>query len=532
MAKYTKNPNTNIMGRYPDGYQKASQNAGSNKMVWFNRAPTTQDYSNWFIGATWIDMSTLPASDPDIYMLVSKENKIATWIKCGSGIKYLRGDNSIAVYPTNSGYIDLLGTANEIITTEDAGNNKITWSLGGHVATQYTTDDGNSATPSSKNLNVYGGTAGRNINTASVHGSDTLRVEMNNAITLGDLMPPIAAGNNALSCTTGDINVAAGNIKLPNTNGTATQGVIKFGSQCRIHDYGILSVYIGHDAGNTTNTASTGSVGIGHDVLQSLTSGGNNIAIGQYSLVNLSTGSFNLAVGTWSGQALISGDYNTFIGAREAGLTVTSGSYNTALGNSALRQITTGSRNISIQRNNDAITLADSDNIMIGTSGYAGSNHILAIGSHGAGDYQVNRAFIAGIRGITTGVADAIPVLIDSNHQLGTVSSSIRYKENVKDLGEESREIYNLNPVTFNYKTDETKTKQYGLIAEEVATHLPRLVVYDEEGNPETIKYHELPILLLNELIEEHKIVKNLRERVRILEEQVSMLLENLSKLE
>jgi hypothetical protein len=29
---------------------------------------------------------------------------------------------------------------------------------------------------------------------------------------------------------------------------------------------------------------------------------------------------------------------------------------------------------------------------------------------------------------------------------------------------------------------------------------LPQLIVYDLEGNPQTVKYHELPVLLLNEI--------------------------------
>ena len=43
-----------------------------------------------------------------------------------------------------------------------------------------------------------------------------------------------------------------------------------------------------------------------------------------------------------------------------------------------------------------------------------------------------NTVFINNIRGVTTGNAKAINVLIDSAGQLGTVSSSIRYKENIK----------------------------------------------------------------------------------------------------
>ena len=41
---------------------------------------------------------------------------------------------------------------------------------------------------------------------------------------------------------------------------------------------------------------------------------------------------------------------------------------------------------------------------------------------------------------------------------------------------------------------------EYGLIAEEVAEVFPELVVYDEEGEPFTVKYHLLSSMLLNEL--------------------------------
>ena len=41
---------------------------------------------------------------------------------------------------------------------------------------------------------------------------------------------------------------------------------------------------------------------------------------------------------------------------------------------------------------------------------------------------------------------------------------------------------------------------EFGLIAEEVAEVFPELVVYDEEGRPETVKYHLLAPLLLREL--------------------------------
>jgi len=46
---------------------------------------------------------------------------------------------------------------------------------------------------------------------------------------------------------------------------------------------------------------------------------------------------------------------------------------------------------------------------------------------------------------------------------------------------------------------------EYGLIAEEVAEVFPELVVYGKDGEPETVRYHVLVPLLLNELQKERR---------------------------
>ena len=112
--------------------------------------------------------------------------------------------------------------------------------------------------------------------------------------------------------------------------------------------------------------------------------------------------------------------------------------------------------------------------------------------------------FIDGIVGVT--VANDVPVLIDTTTgQLGTTPSSRRYKENIESMENGySERIHNLKPVLFTYKKDAKKTKTWGLIAEQVQEVFPELVINDVEGNPLTVRYHELPVLLLNEVIK-HK---------------------------
>ena len=68
-----------------------------------------------------------------------------------------------------------------------------------------------------------------------------------------------------------------------------------------------------------------------------------------------------------------------------------------------------------------------------------------------------------------------------------------------------------LKPVTFHYKSDQTGTPQYGLVAEEVAEVNPDLVIYDPDGKPYTVRYEAVNAMLLNEFLNEH--CKNTRNR-------------------
>lgn len=76
----------------------------------------------------------------------------------------------------------------------------------------------------------------------------------------------------------------------------------------------------------------------------------------------------------------------------------------------------------------NALTTGD-NNIDIGNGGVAAEANTIRLGTAGT----QTKAFVAGIRGITTGVNNAIAVMIDSNGQLGTVSSSPRYKDDIAE---------------------------------------------------------------------------------------------------
>jgi hypothetical protein len=92
-------------------------------------------------------------------------------------------------------------------------------------------------------------------------------------------------------------------------------------------------------------------------------------------------------------------------------------------------------------------------------------------------------------------------------------------------MNADSARILDLRPVTFVYNSDASETKQYGLIAEETDEVFPEIVVHDADGQPQTIQYQVLPVLLLNEMKKQQvtnaqrdALIQNLMERIQALE--------------
>ena len=326
------------------------------------------------------------------------------------------------------------------------------------------------------------------------------------------------------------------------------------------------------------NTGGSQNVANGYDALAYNTTGGYNLAIGSYSLLLNTTGSYNSANGFESMYYNTTGKYNVGLGSftlflnttgsynsalgyialyknttgqQNAGFgtgalyTNTTGSYNSASGSFALHDNTTGSSNNAsgygalykntTGLNNNAMGVfamgsnttgsnntalgqyagynatTGSNNIEIGSRGSATDNNVIRIGSPGT----QAATYIAGVSGIN--VTGGATVVVNSLGQLGVVSSSRRYKEDIRSMGDASDRLLALRPVTFRYKrADENgqKPEQYGLIAEEVAKVMPELVVYNQKGQPETVAYQTLAPLLLNELQREHGQVVALQAEV------------------
>jgi hypothetical protein len=336
------------------------------------------------------------------------------------------------------------------------------------------------------------------------------------------------------SNTIGSANSGFGyQVLFSNTTGVSNSG------------FGFQALYSNSTAsGNTAigfsalynNTEGSNNTASGYRALFGNKSGRSNTATGSAALFNTTTGYYNTASGVSALSSNTTGYYNTASGV-SALSSNTTGYYNTASGVDALFSNTigrwntadgmaalynaTGSRNVALGYNAGYAITTGANNIMIGAGqkGLAGDSGVIRIGSR---NYQT-KTLIAGIRGVTTGRADAVPVVIDANGQLGTISSSRDVKEDIEPLGQISERLLALRPVTFRYKdafANGERPIQFGLIAEEVAESFPELVVYDANGKPETVAYHLLSTLLLNEFQKAQGVIDNQAARLAILEAQ------------
>ena len=211
--------------------------------------------------------------------------------------------------------------------------------------------------------------------------------------------------------------------------------------------------------GFTVNTA------VGWNALQ-LTTSSLSTAVGAEALTANVTGVANTAVGDQALRANVAGSQN--VAAGTSALIASTGTGNVGVGNWVLGQMTSGDHNIAIGDNAGFSLTSGSNNIYVGSAGGTATES----GTIRIGGGLQSRAFVRGVRGVTTANNDAVTVVVDSFGQLGTVSSSAKTKFDIQDLPADVTDaVSRLRPVSFRYKqpfADGSTPVQYGLIAEEV----------------------------------------------------------------
>jgi trimeric autotransporter adhesin len=305
-----------------------------------------------------------------------------------------------------------------------------------------------------------------------------------------------------------------------NTNGYPIGGKTIFNANPAIEN-----ISIGDGAGNASATGGSNQI-IGDQSGASLTTGNADVFMGSSAGNATTTGNGDVYVGFTSGANSTTGAYNTFVGG-ETGLANTTGTYNTYLGFSAGANDTSGQGNTFLGDFAGLNNTTGSSDIYIGNPGLDNENTAIRIGSNQQATY------IAGIYGVTS--ASGVPVYINSNGQLGTQTSSRRYKEEIREMGDATASLMKLRPVTFYYKHEYDngpRTMQYGLIAEEVAKVFPELVAYNPDGSPYTVRYQFLSSMLLNEVQKQYHRSQQQADVIEAQQQQIKELEERLTRIE
>jgi hypothetical protein len=357
-----------------------------------------------------------------------------------------------------------------------------------------------------------GDNALKNLNTATGQGNTAVGWFSLGLVTDGSFNTAIGVG--ALVLNTGSSNTATGAAALI-LNTTGERNTANGTAAMVNNDVGNDNTAVG-DHALFSNTGGIENTATGANALNSNTTGNFNTAHGFEALFNNDTGFGNTAVGFQALFNNISNDNNTATG-KFALSSNTIGSGNTANGVSALAQNISGS-------NNTALGILAGNNVTT-------ANNVICIGSGVAGADVDNTCFIGNVRDVQTQNANAIAVLVDSAGQLGTASSSRRFKKEIKPMESASETILALKPVTFHYKSDKTSTPQFGLIAEDVAEVNPDLVVRDKDGEVYTVRYDAVNAMLLNEFLKEHQTVQELKTTVAQQKKQIEVLTAGLQKV-
>jgi hypothetical protein len=349
---------------------------------------------------------------------------------------------------------------------------------------------------------VFGGNGGglTNLHAATLTGA--------NALPVGVLPANVAFLNSNETFTANTITLA-GSLVLP-----ATTDTIYSGSSTLFHSDGNDNFFAGAGAGNLT------------------LSGNDNAGVGFYALHANTDGEYNTAVGAEALYYNTDGLYNTAVGAQA--LQTNDGWENTAVGGEALQSITDGSGNTALGFQAGADLTSGDFNIDIGNMGESGDG----VGGDGTGVIRIgtqgNQAatYIAGIYNTT--VSTGTFVMVNSSGQLGVISSSRKFKQDIQNMADASDKLLALRPVTFKYKPEieAQGLPQFGLIAEEVEQVDPNLVVHDKDHGIYTVRYEAVNAMLLNEFLKEHRKVETQDTEIQNLKQQNESLAGRLNELE
>lgn len=337
----------------------------------------------------------------------------------------------------------------------------------------------------------------------------------------------VAVGYNAMNgpaATTATNNTALGSLAMGGAGLTSAGNNVAIGYEAMYNaTSSVWSVAIGQFAmGNVTGNGAITAVG--YNAGESSASFGTFVG---YEAGQTNTGSGNVAfgAGALSAAASATGGNNTTIGF-DTGLIITGGASNTILGNAVGSTVlTTGSDNILIGVSSNITTAAAGTSNTINIGGTGGS--WMSVTGTNTNTTEATSLFGSlTLPNISSDATHTDATLCEdtTSHTVfagsGTAgiclgSSSLRYKERVVPVGEGLAEIEKLKPVNFYYKQghgDNGAKEQYGFIAEDVISVLPKLTQLDKDGKPNSVDYLGMTPVLVKAVQEQQTEIDALKK--------------------
>jgi trimeric autotransporter adhesin len=368
------------------------------------------------------------------------------------------------------------------------------------------------------------------------------------------------------------------NITLP----AAAAGIPYTGATEAV-DLGAFNLKVnGITIGRGRNLTTDSNLGVGRDMLNSVTSGSYNTAIGADALRDLTTGYNNLAIGANSQRRNIGGIANTAIGVNalqenQYGLWNvaignhalryntasdnaaigsgalefnTTGIFNTAFGKDALKNNSVGSNNTSVglgalsnsvSNNNTAM----GTNSLKNTTGYSNTalgnaageinttgNENTAIGATATfGANNLSNATAVGF-GATASASNSVrlgnaSVTVIGGQVAWTAASDSRIKKNIVNSTYGLATVLKLRPVEYNLTSNDLK--QVGFIAQEVQKLVPEVVTGKEgdlsKGEILGITYSNLVPVLTKAIQEQQKQIEDQNAKIAAQQKQIEELI-------
>jgi hypothetical protein len=301
---------------------------------------------------------------------------------------------------------------------------------------------------------------------------------------------------------------------------------------------GANNSFFGFEAGRLSDASFNNSF-FGYEAGENNVIGLNNSFFG-FNAGKLTTGSRNSFFGSGAGQVTTQAFHNSFFGGTAGGANTT-GDDNSFFGLESGDTNTTGNSNTLFGAYTDVSTNNLTNATAIGARAFVGQSNALILGSvngiNGATantdvgigtTTPLNRLHVVGIiRVESLGAAGSTDLCRNTNNQISTCSSSLRYKTDISPFNPGLNLIASLRPIEFTWKED--GKRDLGLGAEDVEKVEPLLVTYNAKGEVEGVKYDRVAVVLVNALKEQQDLIIKQEELLR---QQQGVLLDQKRKLD